>query len=140
MKIKELNKEIIKLFYNKNKKILVEKKDGKIYITDSYVVWILNEEDFIFDINKFKTVNIKSIVDNVENKELLNAIKSNEFSKEKNVVYSKLVCEDIEVTINEKYLKCFNENCTFKVVNAITPVLVYENDNLVGLICPIKKY
>ena len=41
---------------------------------------------------------------------------------------------------NEKYLKCFNENCTFKVVNAITPVLVYENDNLVGLICPIKKY
>lgn len=140
MKIKELNKEIISLFYNKTKNILVEKQDGKIYVTNKYVVWILNEEDFIFDINKFKTVNIKSIVDNVENKELLNAIKSNEFSKEKNVVYSKLVCENMEVTINEKYLKCFNENCTFKIVNNITPVLVYENDNLVGLICPIKKY
>lgn len=140
MKIKELNKEIIKLFYDKNKKIYVQKQGDKVYISDSYVVWILNEEDFIFDVNKFKDPNIKSIIDNIQNKELINGVKSNELLKEDKDIFVNIIHDNIKVKINEKYLKCFNENCTFKIVNDTTPVLVYENDNLVGLICPIKTY
>ena len=140
MNIKQLNKEIINLYHNKNKKIYMDKQNEKIYITDSYAVWIISEKDFIFDTNKFKTVNIKSIIDDVESKTLLNGIKTGEYHKDKSITSVIIKSEELSVQINEKYLKLFNENCTFKVVNDNTPVLVYENDELVGMVCPIKTY
>ena len=40
--------------------------------------------------------------------------------------------------VNEKYLKAF-ENPTFKTAdNYIDPVYVYEDDELVGLVMPIR--
>lgn len=142
MKTKELNKEIVNLYHNKNKNIYVEESDGKVYISDSYVVWILDKNDFIFDINAFKSCKIKSIVESVTKKELVDAIKSNQYTKENSLTLISLMNEEhaIKVNINEKYLKCFEDNCTFKVVNETSPVLVYENKILVGIIMPVKSF
>ncbi len=142
MKIKELNKEINNLYYSKNKNIFVEKQEDKIYITDKYVVWIISEKDFIFDIDKFKKANIKSVVDFVANKFLYEAVKSNECIKDDSLIIVSFVNkeENIKVQINEKFLKYFDKNCSFKIVDDSTPVLVYEKEELVGMITPIKTY
>ena len=49
----------------------------------------------------------------------------------------KLVSENSHVWINEKFLKDYDSNCTFKISNIKSPVFVYENEIIVGLILPI---
>lgn len=46
---------------------------------------------------------------------------------------------DIEVCINKKYYQLY-KGCTFKVLSDIKPVLVYDKENLVAFILPIKRY
>ena len=139
MKIKKLNEEILKRYYKDNK-LYVEKFDDKIFISDSYCVWIINSEDFIFDINKFKAVRIFSLVNGVMDKQLLDGLLTNEYTKEGKITYRYIVHEDNKVIIDEQHLKCFNDDCNFKIVDNHTPVLVYENEQLVGMICPIKRF
>lgn len=76
----------------------------------------------------------------MQNKDLLEGIKTGEYHKDKSLTLAIIKNEEIKVQVNEKYLKYFNESCSFKIVNDTTPVLVYEGEELIGLICPVKNY
>lgn len=47
--------------------------------------------------------------------------------------------ENIEVLISNKYYNLY-KGCTFKILGDIKPVLIYDNDKLIGFILPVKKY
>lgn len=134
MKIKEINKKFIDLYF-KGKNIACQKEDDYIYITDSYIVYKL-KEDFLLNVNLFKQVNLLKFLNETDYKDSI--ISDTLFIEDKRklrLIYN----NDYKIKINNDFLKYFN-NPILKIKNETSPVLVYENDLLVGLICPIKEY
>lgn len=141
MNLKRFNNEVVRLHHSKNEKVIVQQVDDKVYVTDKYCVCILNEPDFIFDKTKLSTADIKSIVENTENNTLLEALKKYTIVENcKTYTILENTENSIEVMINNKYLNYFNDDCTFKIIGPLHPVLVYEHEELVGFILPIKRY
>lgn len=135
MKIKEINKKFMNLYF-KEKNIVYQKEDNYIYITDSYTLYKLKEEDFILNINLFKQVNLLKFLNETGYKDSI--ISDELFIKDKiklRLIYN----NEYKIKINNDYLKCF-DNPTLKIKNETSPVLVYENELLVGLICPTIEY
>lgn len=137
MKLGKIDDKIIK---SKNDKIYMQKDENKIYVTDGIVVFIIKEKDFIFDINKFKHPDIKSIIYNDIELSLEDATVDKVYLDTDKKQYAILKGEEHEVTINNKCLSYFNTDCTFKIQEELKPVIVYENDEVVGVIMPIKRY
>ena len=69
--------------------------------------------------------------------------KSNEIRKvntgfsKKEISVVKITNDNTYAWINETYLKEFEVDCTFKISSPKSPVFVYEEDELVGLILPV---
>ena len=139
MKVTKLNKELLNLYYKTDKKIYAQIVHDDIYVTDSYRVWKLKYDDFMLDVNKLKTTDL---VHFFNEDGYIPAYKTNQLVDMKNGivgVYIKSEESDFEVLINQKYLDTF-ENYTLKIKGETQPVLVYENDELVGLIIPMRQY
>lgn len=51
----------------------------------------------------------------------------------------KVQSEHYTAWLNVKFLKSFAKDAHFKIASEKSPVLVYENDILVGLVCPIFR-
>ena len=71
------------------------------------------------------------------------AYKTNEIRKINNP-YGKKTIDVVKISngdkyawINEVYLKEFDVDCTFKISSPKSPVFIYEDDELVGLILPV---
>lgn len=138
MKVQKLNKELLNLYYKNNKRIYAHKVDDKVYVTDSYRMWILKEKDFILDINKCKATDLTKLF-NEDGYET--AIKTNELVEmDKCVgVYVTDQINSIRVLVNQKYFDLF-ENYTLKVKDDKSVLLVYEHDELAGVVTPMKVY
>lgn len=50
----------------------------------------------------------------------------------------KIESEHSHAWVNEKYLKEFDPDCSFKIGKPRQPVLIYENDEVVGIVCPVN--
>ena len=50
-----------------------------------------------------------------------------------------LKSEKYEVVVNEKLLKNFDKNCTFHLSGVLSPVYIYEDCVLAGVILPIAR-
>ena len=140
MKIQKINKNLLDTYY-KNKILYYQKLDDVCYVTDSYIAYKLPANEFMLDTEKLKNRTFNYLFDDydyvdgietktyeelkVNNKKLLGVIIKNE---EKN----------LEVIVNKKYLELF-EDYTLKIMNEVSPVLVYEKGIIVGLILPIKR-
>lgn len=139
MKVQKLNKELLNLYYKKDKRIYAQKVDGKVYVTDSFRAWIFKEEDFILDINKMKEVDLTKFFNEDD---YITAHKENRLVEMKDGIIGSYLTsdeEDFEVLINSKYLDVF-ENYTLKIKSETSPVLVYECEELVSLIVPMRQY
>ena len=139
MKVQKLNKELLNLYYKTDKKIYAQLVQDKVYVSDSYRVWILKYDDFMLDINKLKTTDLAHFFNEDG---YVPAYKTNQLVDMKNGivgVYIKSEESDFEALINQKYLDTF-EKYTLKIKSEIQPVLVYEHDELVGLIIPMRQY
>lgn len=139
MKVQKLNKELLNIYYNKDKRIYAQLVEDKVYITDSYRAWIVNKEDFILDINKMKNVDISKFFNEDG---YITAHKENRFVEMTDGtmgVYLTSDETDFEVLINKKYLDVF-ENYTLKIKGEREPVLVYEHEELVGLVLPMRTF
>ena len=139
MKVKKLNKELLNLYYKTDKKIYAQIVHDKVYVSDSYRVWILKYDDFMLDMNKLKTTDLAHFFNEDG---YIPAYKENRLVEYKDGtigVYLTSEESDFEVLINKKYLDMF-ENYTLKIKGEREPVLVYENDEVVGLVLPMRQY
>lgn len=50
-----------------------------------------------------------------------------------------LKSENYEVVVNEKLLKNFDKNCEFRLSGDLSPVYIYEDCVLVGVVLPIAR-
>ena len=138
MKINKINKEFLDLYYKK-KLIAYEfdEEKGKIYLTDSYRLFVINYEDFIFRFDLFKKASLKGFCNDLGYQE---GIITNTLYKDK--YNMRLITGKdnlLNIKVNDKYLELFDDP-EVKVIADNKPVLIYEKGELVGLILPIKEY
>lgn len=138
MKIKKINKEFLDLYY-KNKLVAYEfdEENGKIYLTDTYRAFIINYEDFVFRFDLFRQCKLKHLLDDTN---YIDGIITNEIYRDVNDL--RLITDKdklLNIKVNNKYLDLF-DNPEVKIKDELSPILVYENGVLVGLILPIKEY
>lgn len=138
MKIKKINKEFLDLYY-KGKTIAYEfdEENGKVYLTDTYRMFVINYEDFIFRFDLFRTASLKQFN---EDEGYIDGIVTNTIYSDD--INTRLITNSdntLNITINEKYLDLF-DNPTVKIKSEDKPVLIYENDVFVGLVLPIRRY
>lgn len=138
MKIKKINKEFLDLYY-KNKLIAYELDEdkGKVLLTDSYRLYILNIEDFILKYDILTPATLHTFLDDSG---YFDGIITNEIYKEQyNLRLITGKDKLIHIKVNDKYLELF-DNPSVKIKDEKSPVLIYENNELVGLILPIINY
>ena len=143
MDINAINTLISKEFY-KYKNVKTIKfgfyDENTVGITlDGYVMWFIPNDLFIFDANKLSRgvapLDVKCLV---HTNGLENAVRTNELIKTEKGTLTIFKSEKVEVFVDTKLLKVFDKNSTYKITKPYQPVLVYENDILVGLVCPTR--
>ena len=121
-------------------------KEYTFYSPDGYRGFKIPSKRFLVDLekalpNKAPIMDFKKFLKDDESRP---AYKTNEIRKIKRTEYSKkeinvvkIVNENTYAWIQESYLKEFEVDCTFKISSPKSPVFIYEEDELVGLILPV---
>lgn len=134
MKINKVNEEFVKLYF-KTKKVFYQKVDKYVYLSDSYRIYRLNEENCLLDTSKFIETSLESFMNFINYDE---GIITNEFVVDK---YKLRVIKTIEenkiIYVNDNFLKLFDDPHVM-VKDETSPIYVYEKDELVGMLLPIK--
>lgn len=136
MKISKINKEFLDLYYKK-KLIAYEVYEDKVYLTNSYRLFVMNVDECILDLSKFKNVPLVKLCNDFGYQD---GIITNTLYKDK--YNMRLITSKdnlLNIKVNDKDLELF-DNPEVKVIADNKPVLVYEKGELVGLIVPIKEY
>lgn len=143
MKIKKILSEVLNIVSNEKKKIKSnygEDKDFIYWIPDGYRMYKIPQKDFLIDLRKAlpdKTpLNDPQKFFNDSACEL--GIKTNEIKAIDKEQVVKIKGEKSHAWVNIKYLKEFESDCTFKIIDRKSPVFVYEYDKIVGLVLPVK--
>lgn len=136
MKVRKINEEFLKIYYRK-KKIYYEKYGVYILLSDSYRIYKIKNDDCILDLTKFKKINLLDFLDRQDQDYIVGNITDNIIDGK--IKLRKITTEDFDVYIDDNYLKLF-DNPTVKVRANKESILVYENDEIVGLILPIENY
>lgn len=145
MKIKNIHAEILKLYYsNKGAVLLYDCDDRIVVVLEGSRIFLVEKSKFMLDSSKLIDTNVNS---QRQIKEMLNGCKGYEFAELTNEVRISDSFERIKIKNDEKYawvnrksLKNFDNEATYRVLNAMAPVRVFENGDLVGLIMPIRVY
>ena len=141
MKISKINKEFLNLYYKK--KLIAYELDydnGKVYLTDIYRLYIINMEDMALNFQLFKPVSLKQLIDDTG---YVDGIITNTIYnyKDNYRLITGLIGKDnlLHIKVNDKFLDLF-DNPEVKIKDNKSPVLVYENNEIVGLVIPVKEY
>ena len=142
MNIVKIQQEIIKDSLNyKRGKWFIQIKESEVYIMTRCQVFILSSKEFVLDIDKLglSITNIAdSLLKSADNAKL--AVKTSVLRVLCGTPCIELKQEDTGelVYVDQTLLKLYDKNCDFKVINAKSPVFIYESDILVGVVLPIK--
>ena len=138
MNYKVINRLISESFYKGNK-TYISKNKGTVGITiDRFVVWFIPDHEFIFDIDKLDIENI-NLERYINTDGYSDVIRSNVLIEDYKKQLRIFENDDTRVYVDSKLLKGFDMNIsTFKIKNEKLPVLIYENDELVGLVLPTR--
>ena len=147
MKIKQINKQIVDWYDAQRKgrgRFAGFTVKDKVFVTDGYLIYALNEEDCYFDVKKAKEVNLADILESLGTDELINTNKIlNDCERlNGNRLINLYVYQDDKNTtvgIDSKFLKHF-ENYTLKSIKGKCdlPVGIFEEDELVGIVFPVR--
>ena len=143
MDINAINTPISKAFYNAKNAPLIRVgsyDENTVGVTiDGFVMWFIPEKLFIFDADKLRRggepIDAKRLV---FTNGLEDAVRTNELIQTDKTTLQVFKSENVEVFVDTKLLKVFDKNSTYKVRSPLAPILVYENDILVGLVCSTK--
>lgn len=113
---------------------------SKYWITNGYVAFAFNKEDFIFNPNVFKPFNIIPALEKAKRISTVHAVSDSYKTIRNDLTLVKLVSADkTPVFVNKSYLDMFAKECTFRVSNPLEPVVVVSPyDEVCGIILPVR--
>lgn len=135
--IKRINNYYLDLLINE-KRVLIEKTENGYYITDSYIISVLDPECYYL-----KELNTYKLYDSFINKININDYKKvNKKLVNKNDKIVILENEESSYMIQEKYYKLYEKYDFFIDIskNERSMVIVKENENIIAYILPVKQY
>lgn len=143
MKLNKIMTNVLKISADEKKsKVFIYGIDkGYVYFSpDGLRMYKIAEKDFLIDLGKafpHKTpINDPKKMMNDSDAEP--AVKTNEVKLYEKFTVIKIKSEKSQAWVNVDYLKDFDTDCTFKIMDEKSPVFVYEYEELVGLILPVK--
>lgn len=141
MKLCDLESKINKYYFDllvKGKNVYQKIINGKVLLSDSYMLSILDYEKSLIGLNYCKNAEldlfIKRLFEKEENYKVVENIIPDLI--ESDLVHLK--SGDLDVIINKKYFTIYKKQ-VFKIESDIKPVLIYNQHELIGFILPIKK-
>lgn len=141
MKVLNVLNEVCKAFLKENGRIIYGEIDDDLVgvSVDGLVVYVLHKKEFPFDRDAMlrgnQPFNFKKLIAPCA---ITDAYLTEEIRLWQKGQAQKLTDGTIDVWIDVKHLKNFNQDVTFKITAPKSPVMVYENGNLAGLILPIN--
>lgn len=145
MNYKKVASLVINDFFKNKKNRYGVTKDNVYGICDNEGARLIFVPDgyFPFDISKLSMnqLDLKKLIPDESDYIDARITKEQRVEKVGTVVKIESIGEDFYVWVNIKLLDVFEPDCSFKVFNGEKSkkslVMVYENDSLVGLICPV---
>ena len=134
MKINKVNEEFVKLYF-KTKKVYYQKVDEYVYLSDSHRIYKLNEKNCILDTSKFIEVNLENFMNCTDYSQgiITNELVVDEYK----LRVIKTFDENEIIYVNDNFLKLFDDPRVM-VKDKTSPIYVYEKDELVGMLLPVK--
>lgn len=141
MKITKILTDILKSVGNLKSKMSYYGVDkGYVYYApDGFRMYKIPQDNFLIDLEKAfpgKTP-ISDPKKLLNDSDAVAAVKTNEVRCYEKYNVIKIKNENTHAWINVNYLKEFEANCTFKIVNEKSPVFIYEFEELTGIILPV---
>ena len=131
------SKEINKFLFDylvKGNKVFYYTKDERIYLSDSYFIGIIPEEDFILNKEKCNNVDLSKFIESLNIRDY-HKVKT-WYSKEQFIFL--IDDNDYKITIQKKYFKMFKDYDLY-IWQDNKPVLCSDGKELVGFILPVKE-
>lgn len=119
----------------KEDKVFYYIKDEKVYLSDSYFIGIIPEDDFILSQEKCNNVDLTKFVESL-NIEDYHKVKT-WYGKEQFIFL--LDDNDCKITLQKKYFKMFKDYELY-IWEDNKPILCLDGEEVVGLILPVKEY
>ena len=113
-------------------------KGSHFYILEKEI-FFLDYEKLVDEVGEVQSNTIQNIlkgIDKTEHGYRTNQLIYIETIKGNGVI---LKSEKYEVVVNEKLLKNFDKNCTFHLSGDLSPVYIYEDCVLAGVVLPIAR-
>lgn len=119
----------------KGNNVFYYKKEEKIYLSDSYFIGVIPEDEFILNPDKIKNVDLVHFIETL-NIEDYRKVKT-WYGKEQYIYL--LDDNDYKITCQKKYFKLFKDYDLY-IWQDIKPILCLDGEEVVGLILPVKVY
>ena len=148
MNIVKIQQELIKDVLNsKANNWFIQIKDSEVYIMTRHQVYIFDPKEFLLDASKLYGIGSTNIAesllksaDDAKPAVKTGIIKSVVFSgKDINCLELKREDNGELVYLDQALLKLYDKSAEFNVINAKSPVFVYESDILVGVVLPVAN-
>lgn len=138
MNIVKIMTQLLKLNEKeKSENIIYQEIDENVYLAlNSYNIFIIPSENFFIDMNKIKhrKYNLKELIG--EDKGQF-AVKTEQRIINKTTVI-KFASDDNYAWVNTKLLTEYSNNCTYTITDDKSPVYIYKDYVLEGVVLPIK--
>lgn len=138
-----IQRELLKkLTKGETERIAIQESEQLIYITLNYhSVVIIPKKEFFIDITKTPKIIKSNVFDSFI--KLQSKATAAYKTKEAKLISDKIIATKItdgtiDVWLDVDLLKDFGTDVSFKIIDSKTPVFVYENENLVGIVLPIR--
>ena len=138
MKTLNILNDVCKTFIKRNPIIIGNLDEQFMGVTvNGFCMYFLHKADFPFDIKALcggSLFDVKRLIP----KETTDAVLTCDLKSHTVGQIQRLTDGQIDVWINTGFQKNFDKTCTYKISTSKTAVLVYENENLAGLIMPVN--
>jgi len=135
--MKQLDKNINKYYFDlltKNKKVFYSIKDDKVYLSDSYMINIINKDNLLLNLEQFNYVDLTKFIEELDFSKY--DIYTDWYLKDN---LACLINDNINVKLDKKYFKLYYGNF-FYITGDIKPIIVKSEDEIIGIILPMKVY
>lgn len=131
--VKDINKYYFNLLL-KREKVFYSIKDDKVYLSDKYIISIINKDDLLINIEQLNCVDLTTFINKVD---------IDNYTKLKDwYIKDKISClfnDEYKVNISKKYLELYYGK-DFYIYKENQPVIVKIEDDIIGFLLPIKEY
>ena len=137
MNLNKITSEICKAFLQKSDICVGEYGDCVAVFPDGYRAYFIPKEQFPFDVEKLtnKRIDVQRFIP----KNTRDATLTNKMQVLEKHTIQALTDGDVEVWVDVKFLKDFiGKSTRYEISTPTTPVLVYEDEKLTGMICPVR--